>query len=246
MTSASRALTPRQRICAALDVADPAAARKLAATLAGHVGWLKVGLELFVAHGAAALEAVAPLGLPIFLDLKLHDIPQTALAAARGAGRLGAGLVTCHASGGPAMVAACKKGLLAGAAAAGKPAPRLLAVTVLTSLGEAELQKIGLQGTTAEVVERLARLAIDAGADGLVCSPQEVGMLRAALGAAPLLVVPGIRPASSAGTDDQKRVGTAAATVQAGADLLVIGRPLRDAPDPAAAADAFAAEIAAG
>ena len=238
------AMTGRDRICAALDVVDPASARELAGKLAGHVGWLKVGLELFVAHGAAALEAVAPFGLPIFLDLKLHDIPQTVEAAARGAGRLGAGLVTCHASGGPAMVAACKKGLLAGAAAAGKPPPKLLAVTVLTSLDEAALAQIGFSGTTAEVVQRLARLAIDAGADGLVCSPHEVGSLRTALGAAPLLVVPGIRLAtSSAAGDDQKRVGTPGATVNAGADLLVIGRPLRDAADPAAAADAIAAEI---
>ena len=236
-------LTGRDRICAALDVVDPAAARKLAGRLAGHVGWLKVGLELFVAHGAAALEAVAPLGLPIFLDLKLHDIPQTVEAAARGAGSLGAGLVTCHASGGPAMVAACKKGLLAGAAAAGKPPPKLLAVTVLTSLDDEVLRQLGFQGSTTEVVHRLARLAVDAGADGLVCSPHEAGSLRAALGAAPLLVVPGIRPTSSAGGDDQKRVGTPSATVKAGADLLVIGRPLRDAADPAAAADAIAAEI---
>ena len=234
-------MTGRERICAALDVPTPEAARALAQKLAGHVGWLKVGLELFVAHGRAALQAVAPFRLPIFLDLKLHDIPQTVEGAARGAGALGAGLVTCHASGGAAMIAACKSGLIAGARSAGMPAPRLLAVTVLTSLGDAELDAVGLRGPAPEAALRLARLAVAAGADGLVCSSHEVKTLRAALGAGPLLVVPGIRPAEA--RDDQKRVATPHAAVKAGADLLVIGRPLRDAADPAAAADAIAADI---
>lgn len=239
-------MNPRDRICAALDVPDPAAARALAAALAGHVGSFKIGLELFVPHGRTSIAAIADLGSPIFLDLKLHDIPQTVEAAARGAGALGAALVTCHASGGAAMIAACKRGLLAGAAAAGKPAPKLLAVTVLTSLGPAELQQIGISGSLEEAVVRLGQLAAGAGADGLVCSPQEVASLRAALGKGPLLVVPGIRLAATSASDDQKRVGTPAATVTAGADLLVVGRPLRDASDPAAAADAIAAEIASG
>ncbi len=237
-------MKPHERICAALDVQDPQAAAALAGKLAGHVGWFKVGLELFVAHGKAALDAVAPFGLPIFLDLKLHDIPQTVEAAARGAGRLGVGLVTCHASGGAAMVTACKRGLDAGARDAGKPAPRLLAVTVLTSLDDDALRAIGLAGPASAAVLRLARLAIGAGADGVVCSPQEVESLRSALGAAPLLVVPGIRPADSAGTDDQKRTGTPGATIKAGADLLVVGRPLRDSADPAEAADSLASDIA--
>jgi orotidine-5'-phosphate decarboxylase len=233
-----------ERIVAALDVADPEAAVQLGTRLRGHVGVLKVGLELFVAHGPRAVESVAALGLPIFLDLKLHDIPQTVESAARGAGRLGAALITCHASGGAAMVAACRRGLLAGALQAGNPAPRLLAVTVLTSLGEAELSAIGLAGPATEAAVRLARLAMAAGADGVVCSPQEVATLRAALGAGALLVVPGIRPASvQAGQDDQQRVGTPESAIRAGADLLVVGRPLRDAPDPAQAAQAIALEI---
>ena len=234
-------MKPRERLIAALDVKDPAAAGALAGKLAGHVGMFKVGLELYVAHGPASLEAVRVHRLPIFLDLKLHDIPQTVESAARGAGALGATLVTVHASGGAPMIAAARRGLHQGARAAGLPAPRLLAVTVLTSLSAAELEAVGL-GPARESVPRLARLAIDAGADGVVCSPQEVKALRDALGAGPLLVVPGVRPAGAA-KGDQQRTGTPREAMLDGATYLVVGRPLRDAPDPAAAADAIAAEI---
>jgi orotidine-5'-phosphate decarboxylase len=247
MTSASaahleRPRTSRERLCAALDVPDPQAAARLASQLVSSVGMFKVGLELFVAHGRAAVDAVLPLGLPLFLDLKLHDIPQTVESAARGIGGLGASLTTVHAGGGPAMVAAAKRGLAAGAAAAGRPAPLLLAVTVLTSMSEADLAAVGLGGPASEAVLRLGRLAVEAGADGLVCSPQETGLLRRALGPGPLLVVPGVRPAGSA-KGDQQRTGTPAQTVRDGADWLVVGRPLRDAADPAAAALALAREI---
>jgi orotidine-5'-phosphate decarboxylase len=220
------------RICAALDVPDPAAAEKLAAKLAGHVGLFKVGLELFVAHGRAAVEAVRKSGLPIFLDLKLHDIPQTVESAARGVAALGVDYLTVHASGGAEMIRAARKAL---------PQTKLLAVTALTSLGPEDLDAIGL---ARDAVLRLAKLAMGAGADGVVCSPQEVATLRATLGDGPLLVVPGIRPAG-ASAGDQRRTGTPAEAVRAGASILVIGRPLRDAPDPAAAADAIAREIAA-
>jgi orotidine-5'-phosphate decarboxylase len=220
-----------KRICAALDVPDPAAARELAAKLVGHVGLFKVGLELFVGHGRAAVDAVREFGLPIFLDLKLHDIPQTVEAAARGAAALGASYLTVHASGGAAMIAAARRAL--------PSETRLLAVTVLTSLGEDDLTALGFP---SDAVLRLARMAVRAGADGVVCSPQEVALLRRELGPAPLLVVPGIR-SEGAGAGDQKRIGTPRAAVQAGASLLVIGRPLRDAPDPAKAADAIAAEL---
>jgi orotidine-5'-phosphate decarboxylase len=219
------------RICAALDVPDPAAAEKLASRLAGHVGLFKVGLELFVAHGRAAVEAVRKFGLPIFLDLKLHDIPQTVESAARGAAALRVEYVTVHASGGAEMIRAARRAL---------PRTKLLAVTVLTSLGPEDLDAIGL---ARDAVPRLAKLAIAAGADGVVCSPEETAALRAVLGPAPLLVVPGIRPAGAA-KGDQRRTGTPAEAVRAGASILVIGRPLRDAPDPAAAADAIAREIA--
>ena len=235
-------MTGRERIIAALDVPDPRAAAALAQKLAGHVGLFKIGLELFVAHGRAALDAVQPFGLPVFLDLKLHDIPQTVESAARGAGALGVAMVTVHASGGAAMVAAARRGLAEGAARAGTPAPRLLAVTLLTSLGEDDLSAIGLRGPAPEAVLRLARLAVGAGADGLVCSPAEVASLRQALGEGPLLVVPGIRPAGSDAAD-QRRTGTPRQASADGASYLVIGRPLKDSPDPAAAADAIALDI---
>ncbi len=243
-------ISGRSRIIAALDLPDLQSAGALAKKLAGHVGLLKVGLELFAAHGPAALKSVAPLGLPIFLDLKLHDIPQTVEHAARGAGALGAAMVTVHASGGAAMVAAARRGLHAGAAqcgldagaAQGEKPPLLLAVTVLTSLGDDDLTAIGLAGPAAEAVLRLARLAVGAGADGLVCSPNEVALLRRELGSEVLLVVPGIRP-DGAAAGDQRRVGTPRETVAAGASYLVVGRPLRDAADPAAAADEIARQI---
>lgn len=226
----------RSRIIAAVDVPDLRAAVALAEKLAGRVGLLKVGLELYVAHGPLALEVLAPFGLPVFLDLKFHDIPQTVEHAARGAGALGAAMITVHASGGAAMIAAARRGLHAGAAQAGRKPPALLAVTVLTSLGDDDLSAIGLAGPAAEAVLRLGRLAIAAGADGLVCSPAEVALLRRELGAEVLLVVPGIRPLGS-DKGDQRRVGTPRETVDAGATYLVIGRPLRDAADPGAAAE---------
>ena len=234
-------MKPHERIIAALDLPDPSAASALAGKLAGHVGMFKVGLELFVAHGRAAVDAVNVHGLPIFLDLKLHDIPQTVESAARGAGALGAALVTVHASGGARMIAAARDGLHLGARAAGHAPPKLLAVTVLTSLSDDDLREIGL-APAHETVPRLAKLALSAGADGLVCSPEEVKALRDALGPNPLLVVPGVRPSGSA-KGDQRRTGTPGEAVLNGATYLVIGRPLRDAPDPASAADAIAAEI---
>jgi len=207
-------------ICAALDVNDPAAAERLASRLAGHVGLFKVGLELFVAHGRAAIDAIRKFELPVFLDLKLHDIPQTVEGAARGVAALGVDYVTVHASGGSEMIRAARRAL---------PRTKLLAVTALTSLGPDDLDAVGL--------------AVAAGADGVVCAPKEVSALRASLGPAPLLVVAGIRPAGAA-AGDQRRTGTPAEAIRAGASILVIGRPLRDAPDPAAAADAIAREIA--
>jgi orotidine-5'-phosphate decarboxylase len=235
-------VTGRERIVAALDVPDPDAAARLAGKLAGHVGMFKVGLELFVAHGRAAIEAVRPFGVPVFLDLKLHDIPQTVEAAARAAGALGAAYVTVHASGGAAMVSAARNGLVAGAQKAGLPAPKLLAVTVLTSLGADDVASVGFSDSPAQAALRLARLAMRAGADGIVCSPEEVADIRRELGAEPLLVVPGIRPEGMS-VGDQRRTGTPHGTITAGATHIVVGRPLRDAPDPAAAADAIAASI---
>jgi len=230
-------VTGRERIVAALDVPDPAAAAALARKLDGHVGMLKIGLELFVAHGRAAVDAVKSVSLPVFLDLKLHDIPNTVEAAARGAAGLGAALLTVHASGGAAMIRAARRGLGAGASGT-----RLLAVTVLTSLAQDDLDAVGISGSPADATLRLARLALHAGADGVVCSPAEVGLLRRELGPGPLLVVPGIRPTGAA-THDQQRTGSARDAVHAGASLVVVGRPLREAADPVAAADALAREM---
>ncbi len=230
-------MTPQDRICAALDFGSWPEAEPFARAVAPVVGMLKVGLELFAAQGPAAVRAAAALGRPVFLDLKLHDIPNTVEGAARSAAASGAALLTVHASGGPRMVEAAVRG------AGGKL--RILAVTVLTSLDEAQLGLIGLAGPAEQAVVRLARLAVKAGAGGVVCSPLEVAAVRAALGPGPLLVVPGVRPAGAA-PGDQQRVATPAEAVRAGADVLVLGRPLRDAADPAVAARAIAAEIAGG
>jgi orotidine-5'-phosphate decarboxylase len=228
-------LAYQNRICAALDFATWREAEPFARSIAPHVGLLKVGLELFTAEGPPAVRAAAALGKPVFLDLKLHDIPNTVEGAARSAAATGAALLTVHASGGPEMVRAAVRG------AGGRV--RILAVTVLTSLDGAALEKIGLAGPPEAAVVRLAKLAVEAGAGGLVCSPHEVAAVRAAVGPGPLLVVPGVRPAGAA-LGDQARVATPEAAVRAGADVIVLGRPLRDAPDPAAAARAIAEAIA--
>src|SRR5512143_463808 len=217
----------RDRLCAALDFPTWAEAEPFARAVAPEVGMLKVGLEIFAAEGPSAVRAASALGRPIFLDLKLHDIPNTVEGAARSAAASGASLLTVHASGGPAMVRAAVKG------AAGRL--RVLAVTVLTSLDAEALRAIGLEGPPEAAVVRLARLAVDAGAGGLVCSPHEVRAVRAAVGPAPLLVVPGVRPPGAA-RGDQARVATPEEAVAAGADVIVLGRPLRDAPDPVAEA----------
>jgi orotidine-5'-phosphate decarboxylase len=223
-----------ERICAALDFPSWSAAEGFARAVAPEVGILKVGLELFVAEGPAAVRAAAALGRPVFLDLKLHDIPNTVEGAARSAAASGASLLTVHASGGADMVRAAVRG-------AG-PGVRVLAVTVLTSLDAAALDAVGLVGPPERAVVRLAGLAVGAGAGGLVCSPQEVAAVRAAVGPGPLLVVPGVRPAGAA-RGDQARVATPADTVRAGADVIVVGRPLREGGDPVAAARAIAAEL---
>jgi orotidine-5'-phosphate decarboxylase len=234
----ARPTTPAARIAVALDTPDPARAAGWARALAGHVGVAKVGLELFAAAGPAGIAAVRESGLPVFLDLKLHDIPNTVAGAVRSVSRLGVAMLTVHAAGGAAMVAAAREA----AESAGMDRPMILAVTVLTSLGAADLAAIGVEEAPASQVLRLARLAIAAGADGIVCSPLEVAPLRVALGASVPLIVPGIRPAGSR-ADDQARVMTPAEAVAAGADWLVIGRPIIGAADPVAAADAIAGSL---
>jgi orotidine-5'-phosphate decarboxylase len=225
---------PANPIIVALDTTDLATARHWAQTLGPRVGLLKIGLAFFLAHGAEGVRAVTP--APVFLDLKLHDIPNTVAGAVSAVLPLGAAMLTLHASGGSAMIAAARRA----AEAAGPARPKLLAVTVLTSLSAEALAETGVDALPPAQVLRLARLALAAGADGLVCSPQEVGMLRAAIGPGPLLVVPGIRP-EGAPAGDQARTLTPREALAAGADWLVIGRPITAAPDPVAAAAAIAA-----
>lgn len=225
------------RLIPAIDTGDLARAEALAAALAGRCGVLKVGLELFCAAGAPAVAAVAR-HAPVFLDVKLHDIPNTVAGALRSLLPLRPAMVTLHAGGGPAMVAAARDA----AERAGADRPLLLAVTVLTSMDAAALAATGVADSAAAQVLRLARMAVTAGADGLVCSPQEAALLRSELGPGPALVVPGVRPAGSA-AGDQARTATPAEAVAAGADWIVVGRPITVAADPAAAAASIAATL---
>lgn len=225
-------MRPADRVAVALDVPTLSEAEALAASLAGRVGWFKVGLELFVAHGPDAVAAVGAHG-PVFLDLKLHDIPTTVARAVRTAVGAGAGLLTVHAAGGPTMLRAARE-------AAGEDI-RLVAVTVLTSLGSEDLTALGLP-PAVERVPRLAELAVGAGLDALVCAPADLAVVRRAVGAGPLLVTPGIRPDAGAVDDHARALGPAEA-VAAGADLLVVGRPITRAEDPVAAAIAIAGQL---
>jgi orotidine-5'-phosphate decarboxylase len=231
------ATDPRDRLIVALDVPSTAAALALAAQLRSICRWVKVGLELYLAEGNSIVAELNRQGFSVFLDLKLHDIPNTVAGAVRSASSAGASLLTVHAAGGPAMLQAA-----ADAAAGIAHPPRLLAVTVLTSMDASQLHAVGVECTPAEQVLRLARMADSNGVRGLVCSAQEVGMLRRELGAAAWLVTPGIRPAGG-NADDQKRVATPTSAIAAGATALVVGRPITQAADPAAAAAAILEEI---
>jgi orotidine-5'-phosphate decarboxylase len=230
----------RNPILCAIDTADPARASALAHAVGASVGGIKLGLEFFVANGPQAVRAAAEGRAALFLDLKLHDIPNTVAAAVRSAAALEPLLITVQCAGGAAMMRAAADAA-AGIAAGGRRT-RILGVTVLTSLDEGDLAATGQQGPVAEQVQRLALLARDSGLDGVVCSPHEVALLRRLCGADFLLVVPGIRPAGSA-AGDQKRFMTPRAALEAGADYLVIGRPITEAPDPAAAAGAIVESI---
>ena len=225
--------SPHERLIVALDVPTLAEAESLARRLVGAVGWFKVGLELFAAHGPEAVRAIRAHG-PVFLDVKLHDIPTTVERAAARIAELGVGLVTVHAGGGAEMVAAAVRGL----AGHGE----VLAVTVLTSTSDTELAAMGGEPAATQV-PRLARLATGAGAPGLVCAPRDLTSVRDAVGSAVRLVTPGVRPAG-AGVDDHARAATPAEAVADGADLLVVGRPITRAEDPVSAAEAIAASIA--
>lgn len=231
------------RVIVALDFAHPARALALMDRLDPEQCALKVGKEMFVVAGPEPVRWMIERGFRVFLDLKFHDIPNTVAQACAAATRLGVWMLNVHASGGRAMLEAARAAVAAAAAATGKPPPLLIAVTVLTSLGDADLDAVGIAGPAATAARRLALLAQAAGVDGVVCSAEEAALLRAACGTGFRLVTPGIRPAGSAG-DDQARVVTPEAAIARGADYLVIGRPITRAADPLAALAAINASIA--
>ena len=228
----------RDHLIVALDFPTAEQALRHVEQLDDQCLWFKVGLELYLAAGSSIVTSLCDRGLNVFLDLKLHDIPTTVAGAVRSVSPLGASLLTIHAAGGSAMLAAAAE-----AAASTPNAPRLLAVTVLTSMDDGQLNAIGVPDATSVQVLRLARLAASAGIDDLVCSPEEIRLLRAELPGDPLLVIPGIRPAGSAASD-QRRIATPASAIADGASMLVVGRPITRAVNPAAAAQAILAEIA--
>jgi len=219
-------------------------AQKLYSQIAVHFGVVKVGLSLFVEHGPKAVEVFQKLGARVFLDLKLHDIPNTVGLAAQHAAAMGIDYLTVHASGGKAMLSAALEGAAKGAALGGHPPPKLLAVTVLTSMDEATLKALGVDKEVYSHVERLALLSREAGMTALVCSAQEVSALRQRLGGDVVLCTPGIRP-QGAKKADQSRVQTASQAILSGADLLVVGRPVYEAENPQQAASLLEAEVAA-
>lgn len=225
-----------ERVIVALDFPDAKQAFELVHRLDRLIRWFKVGLELYLAEGNLIVDDLRSQGFSVFLDLKLHDIPNTVSGAVRSASRAGVQMLTLHAGGGPAMLAAAAE-----AAAESPNAPLLLAVTVLTSMDAAQLRAVGVSASPAEHVLQLARAGWDSGIRGFVASAEEVSAMRHAFPEAKL-VIPGIRPAGAA-VGDQKRVATPAAAIAAGADYLVIGRPITQAFDPAAAAAAILDEI---
>lgn len=221
----------------AIDRPDLDGALALGRSLIGAVGGLKVGLEFVTANGPDGVRRIVDLGLPVFLDIKLHDIPNTVAGAVRAAARFGVAMLTVHISGGPAMLRAAVE-----SAREAAPCPQLLGVTVLTSMDHADLAAIGVNDTVADQVLRLSELAWSAGLDGLVCAPPEIPLLRERFEDKVKIVVPGIRPAGGA-TADQKRTLAPAEAIAQGADVLVIGRPITEAADPRAAALAIAVEL---
>ena len=225
-----------ERVCIALDYPSRDEVLNSARRFGGRVGWLKIGLEAFVAAGPALVEEAAKTGSKIFLDLKFHDIPATVAGAVASAARSGASMVNVHASGGRAMLEAAR------AAAARSGLPKLIAVTLLTSLDPRALADLPMAGNPEGIARRLALLAQASGLTGVVCAASDLPGIRSACGPDFFTVVPGIRP-EGADVADQKRIATPAAAVEEGADVLVIGRPITAAPDPDAALAAILTEI---
>jgi orotidine-5'-phosphate decarboxylase len=231
-----------EQLLVALDVDSVAAARAIADRLRGTVGGFKIGSRLFTSHGPSLVEELASRGDRIFLDLKFHDIPNTVAGAVAAATRLGVWMVNVHASGGRAMMRAARAAADEEAARLSRPAPLLIAVTMLTSLDQGAVKEIGL-ASLSDQVERLAALTQASGLDGVVASPQEITLIRRRCGAAFLVVTPGIRGVDDV-KGDQSRTLTAAGALAAGASYLVVGRPIIAAADPRAAAERIAAECA--
>lgn len=241
-------MSTRNPVLCAIDTPDAGAARALAEAVGPFVGGIKLGLEFFTANGRDSVRQVAG-AAPLFLDLKLHDIPNTVAGAVRAVAPLEPALLTLHCAGGAAMMKAAASAAADASSAGRLRRMKVIGVTVLTSLNDADLASIGQNGPALDQVRRLAALARQSGLDGIVCSPLEVAALRRDCGGDFLLVVPGIRPpalamANAAREDDQKRVMTPRQALDAGADYLVIGRPITASPEPAAACRAILAEIA--
>ncbi|MBZ5654027.1 MAG: orotidine-5'-phosphate decarboxylase [Acidobacteriia bacterium] len=232
-------MDPRQRLIVALDVSSSAAARKIVAAVGDSAHAYKVGMQLYTAEGPAIVRELVGSGRKVFLDLKYHDIPNTVSAAVLEATHLGVSMLTVHASGGAKMLRAAVK-----AAQAVKPDLLMLAVTVLTSLDDADLNMLGIRGGVLDQVLRLAAFALSNGCNGIVASAQEASALREEFGPDFIIVTPGVRPAGS-GVDDQARVVTPAEAIAAGASYIVVGRPITGATDPAAEARAILGQIAA-
>src|SRR5258705_1334394 len=236
MSPTQKDLTPKDRLAVALDLPNEHEAMKLVDRLGQTCQWYKVGMELYYAAGNSIVQQLRDRGFNVFLDLKLHDIPNTVAGAVRSATQAGASLLTIHAAGGAAMMSA------AADAASAPGSPRLLAVTVLTSMDANELAGIGITASPAEHVLRLAKLAQASGINGMVCSPEEVDLLRKETGPDTLLVIPGIRPSGSA-IEDQNRIATPAQAIAQGASLLVVGRPVTRPHNPAEAARSILQEL---
>jgi len=233
----------QEKLIVALDFSSAEAGARVADQLRGRVGMFKVGLENFSAEGPVLPRYLVAQGDKVFLDLKLHDIPNTVRAAARQAAQLGASMFNLHASGGRKMMEAAIEGAREGLTQRRDGSrPLVLGVTVLTSLSGNDLAELGIAGSPEDAVVRLALLAKQAGLDGVVASPREITALRKALGPDFIIVTPGIRPAA-AGADDQVRIATPASAIQAGASYIVVGRPITEAADPVAAADTIVAEM---